>query len=160
ILLFTLCLAVLPAAATTCDNAGSVVSGGATLFDSLLGQTTFNGTNPSGSVASCVFSGDTNNSAVTGGDSHALTFVFHITQNSASDLTEATFSDFGGTIVGLGFSAGSCGGCVAPNTDSAGSNNSLAHFFWTTQWNGPGASDFLIVYTSADNDSLGLDNLN
>src|ERR1700730_10865683 len=86
--------------ASSCTGSGTAsdVASGGSLFDSLLGQATFNGTNPAGTFDSCVFASDTLDPAVAS-DPGALTFIYQFNESASSDLSSISIPGFGGTIV-------------------------------------------------------------
>lgn len=155
-------LSIAPAASattTSCDavKTAGLVSSGATLFDQLLTQPTFNGTNPTGTFDSCVFAGDTVDPAVAT-DLHALSFVYQFNFNGGSDISSISVPGFGSTIISGGpASVVNCTLCVAP----IASNFSLGEATWFfNKPIGPATTDYLFVYTNSDVDSLVVAQLN
>jgi hypothetical protein len=151
---------VASATTTSCTavQAAGLVSPGATLFDQLLTQPTFNGTNPAGTFDSCVFAGDTVDPAVAT-DPKALSFVYQFNFKSGSDISSISVPGFGSTIISGGPASFvvNCAGCVAP----LASNLSLGEATWFfNKPIGPATTDYLFVYTNSDVDGLVIAQLN
>jgi PEP-CTERM motif len=138
-------LSIAPAASATTTSctavqAAGLVSPGATLFDQLLIQPTFNGTNPAGTFDSCVFAGDAVDPAVAT-DPNALSFVYGSTIISGGPASFAV----------------NCTGCVAPIASNFGLGEATWFFDKPI---GPATTDYLFVYTNSDVDNLVIAQLN